>query len=54
VTRWFETTAGRAMLGQVLPKSPKMPFDVVNKLMTKKEISGVMTRSTVTAARRRR
>src|ERR1700727_1418908 len=37
VTRWYETTAGRAMLGQVLPKSPKMPFDVVNKLMTKKE-----------------
>src|SRR4030081_3580158 len=42
VTRWFETTAGRAMLGQVLPKSPKMPFDVINKLMTKKEISGVI------------
>src|SRR5450756_2121845 len=42
VTRWYETTAGRAMLGQVLPKSPKMPFDVVNKLMTKKEISGVI------------
>src|SRR6267143_1447478 len=42
VTRWFETTAGRVMLGQVLPKSPKMPFDVVNKLMTKKEISGVI------------
>src|SRR5216684_4501686 len=42
VTRWFETTAGRAMLGQVLPKSPKMQFDVINKLMTKKEISGVI------------
>src|SRR5471030_2159421 len=42
VTRWYETTAGRAMLGQVLPKSPKMPFDVINKLMTKKEISGVI------------
>src|ERR1700716_84484 len=42
VTRWYETTAGRAMLGQVLPKSPRMQFDVVNKLMTKKEISGVI------------
>src|SRR3978361_674339 len=42
VSRWYETTAGRAMLGQVLPKSPRMPFDVVNKLMTKKEISGVI------------
>ena len=30
------------MLGQVLPKSPKMPYDVINKLMTKKEISGVI------------
>src|ERR1700709_526207 len=42
VSRWYDTTAGRAMLGQVLPKSPKMPFDVINKLMTKKEISGVI------------
>src|ERR1700710_468964 len=42
VTRWYETTAGRAMLGQVLPRSPKMAFDVINKLMTKKEISGVI------------
>src|SRR5437879_6051589 len=42
VQRWYETTAGRAMLGQVLPKSPKVPFDVINKLMTKKEISGVI------------
>src|SRR6202041_2668148 len=42
VSRWYDTTAGRAMLGNVLPKSPKMPFDVINKLMTKKEISGVI------------
>src|SRR3981189_3591870 len=42
VTRWFETTAGRAMLGQVLPKSSKMPFEIINKLMTKREISGVI------------
>ncbi len=42
VKRWIETTAGRVMLGNVLPKSPKIPFDVINKLMTKKEISGVI------------
>ena len=30
------------MLGQVLPKSAKVPFDVVNKLMTKREISGMI------------
>src|SRR5437868_4574341 len=42
VRRVIDTTAGRVMLGQVLPKSPKVPFDVVNKLMTKKEISAVI------------
>ena len=30
------------MLGQVLPRTPKIPFDVVNKLMTKQEISGMI------------
>src|SRR6185369_10125755 len=35
-------TAGRVMLGAVLPKSPKISFEVINKLMTKKEISGVI------------
>ena len=30
------------LLGQVLPRSPKVPFDVVNKLMTKREISGMI------------
>src|SRR5437870_2183853 len=42
VRRVIDTTAGRVMLGQVLPKSPKVPFEVVNKLMTKKEISSVI------------
>src|SRR3982075_20516 len=42
ISRWYETTAGRAMLGQVLPKSPKMQFDIINKVITKKEISGVI------------
>ncbi len=39
---WFETTPGRVILGNVLPKSPKISFDVVNKLMTKREISGMI------------
>src|ERR1700690_2514031 len=42
VRRWIETTAGRVMLGNVLPKSPKTSFDIINKLMTKREISGVI------------
>ena len=37
--RWIETTAGRVMLGNLLPKNVKVPYDVINKLMTKREIS---------------
>ncbi|MGP0088536.1 MAG: DNA-directed RNA polymerase subunit beta' [Xanthobacteraceae bacterium] len=40
--KWFETTPGRILLGQVLPRSSKVSFDVVNKLMTKREISGMI------------
>src|SRR6266513_2385173 len=42
VRRWIEPPAGRVMLGNVLPKSPKISFDIINKLMTKREISGVI------------
>ncbi|MEA2974507.1 MAG: DNA-directed polymerase subunit beta, partial [Alphaproteobacteria bacterium] len=41
VRQWYETTPGRVLLGQVLPRSVKVPFDVVNKLMTKREISNM-------------
>jgi DNA-directed RNA polymerase subunit beta' len=41
-TKEYETTPGRALLGQVLPQSSKISFDVVNKLMTKREISGMI------------
>ena len=42
VQRWYDTTPGRIMLGQVLPRSKKVPFDVANQLMTKREISGMI------------
>src|SRR4029077_19824231 len=42
VPQWYETTPGRALLGEVLPKSVKISFDVVNKLMTKREISNMI------------
>jgi len=42
VTRWYDTTPGRVMLGQVLPRSTKVSFDVVNRLMTKREISSMI------------
>jgi DNA-directed RNA polymerase subunit beta' len=38
----YETTPGRVMLGEVLPKSSKISFDIVNKLMTKREISSMI------------
>jgi DNA-directed RNA polymerase subunit beta' len=42
VSKIFDTTPGRLILGQLLPKHPKISFDVANKLMTKKEISGMI------------
>jgi DNA-directed RNA polymerase subunit beta' len=42
IRKSFDTTPGRVMLGEVLPKNPKVPFDVVNKLMTKREISNMI------------
>jgi len=42
VSRIYETTPGRLMLGELLPKNPNLPFDIVNKLMTKKEISNMI------------
>ena len=42
VSRIYDTTPGRVILSGVLPLHPKVPFDVVNKLMTKKEISAMI------------
>ena len=42
VERVVDTTAGRYMLGQELPKNSKLTFETINKLMTKKEISRVI------------
>jgi DNA-directed RNA polymerase subunit beta' len=39
---WHETTPGRVLLGQVLPRHHKVSFDAVNKLMTKREISNMI------------
>jgi DNA-directed RNA polymerase subunit beta' len=41
-TRIVDTTPGRVMLSQILPKSGKLPFDSVNKLMTKKAVSNLI------------
>ncbi|MEQ1549349.1 MAG: DNA-directed RNA polymerase subunit beta', partial [Chakrabartia sp.] len=38
----FETTPGRMLLGECLPQNHRVPFDVVNRLLTKKEIGDVI------------
>ena len=38
----FETTPGRMLIGECLPKSHKVPFEIVNHLLTKKEIGDVI------------
>ncbi|WP_342250858.1 DNA-directed RNA polymerase subunit beta' [Sphingomonas sp. OTU376] len=38
----FETTPGRMLLGECLPKSHKVPFDTVNRLLTKKDVGDVI------------
>lgn len=38
----FETTPGRMLLGETLPKSHKVPFETVNRLLTKKDVGDVI------------
>jgi DNA-directed RNA polymerase subunit beta' len=42
ILRWYDTTPGRVVLGEVMPRHPKVSFDTVNKLMTKREISNMI------------
>ncbi|MEQ8651244.1 MAG: DNA-directed RNA polymerase subunit beta' [Kiloniellales bacterium] len=37
-----DTTAGRMILSEVLPKDPRVPFDIINRVLTKREISEVL------------
>ncbi|WP_061938760.1 DNA-directed RNA polymerase subunit beta' [Aureimonas sp. AU22] len=39
VSKIYETTPGRMLIAQLLPKTHKIPFDIANDLMTKKNIS---------------
>jgi DNA-directed RNA polymerase subunit beta' len=42
LTSVVETTPGRMLLSEVLPKSAVVPFSLVNRLLTKKEITEVI------------
>jgi DNA-directed RNA polymerase subunit beta' len=41
-TQLVSTTPGRMLIAEILPKSVELPFAVVNKLMTKKEVSNLI------------
>ncbi|MGD9883466.1 MAG: DNA-directed RNA polymerase subunit beta', partial [Reyranella sp.] len=40
--RVVETTPGRILLAQILPRHPNLPFSLINKLLTKKELQSVI------------
>jgi DNA-directed RNA polymerase subunit beta' len=42
IIKVIPTTPGRLLLAQILPKHPNVPLDLVNRLLTKKEISSVI------------
>ncbi|MEM8878840.1 MAG: DNA-directed RNA polymerase subunit beta', partial [Pseudomonadota bacterium] len=42
VNEIHETTPGRMLIGQYLPRNPNVPFSIVNQLMTKKAISSMI------------
>jgi DNA-directed RNA polymerase subunit beta' len=42
IVRRVETTPGRMILSDVLPKHQMLPFEIINRLLTKKEISQVI------------
>ncbi len=39
----YKTTAGRMIIGQLLPKSDNMPFDLVNKVMGQPDIKALLS-----------
>ena len=42
VTNLVETTPGRMLIARLLPKHPQIRLDLVNRILTKKDISNVM------------
>ena len=42
IMKRFETTPGRVLLGSLLPKNAKAPFDLVNNLLRKKDVQRVI------------
>ena len=42
ITQIVDTTPGRMLLSEVFPRNPRVKFDLINRLLTKKEISEVI------------
>jgi DNA-directed RNA polymerase subunit beta' len=42
IVRRIETTPGRMFIMQILPKSPSVPLEVLNKVLTKKDVQDVI------------
>ena len=42
ITVRVESTPGRMILSEILPRNPHIPLDLINKLLTKKEVSNVL------------
>ncbi len=42
IVRRVETTPGRMMLAGLLPKNPKVPFEIVNRVLRKREVGEVI------------
>ena len=42
VTTRVETTAGRMLLSEILPRNKNIPFSMINRLLTKKDVTNVI------------
>jgi DNA-directed RNA polymerase subunit beta' len=42
VTRLIDTTPGRMLLSETLPRHPNLPLDLINRLLTKKEVTAAI------------
>jgi DNA-directed RNA polymerase subunit beta' len=42
IVRRVKSTPGRMMIAEILPRSPKIPFELVNRLLRKQEVSHII------------
>ena len=42
ITVRVDSTPGRMLISQILPRHPKVPFDVINRILTKKDVSNLI------------